>query len=62
MNDIPCDFAISSQSIANTDFVRIEARDHLKSLVQIDISQADFTAALLGRQVMAALTLGRKDP
>jgi hypothetical protein len=57
MTDQAVDLTISPQSIANTDFVRITARDHLQTIVQIDLSEADLTRALQGREVLGALTL-----
>jgi hypothetical protein len=57
MTDQAVHLTISPQTIANTDFVRILARDHLQTIVQIDLSEADLTRALQGREVLGALTV-----
>jgi hypothetical protein len=55
MSDFAINLSISPQTIANTDFVRILARDHLQTIVQIDLSEADLTRALQGRKCWGAL-------
>lgn len=59
--DHPCDFSISEQGTAPGQhrFVRMQGKDGPKVLVQIDLSPADLTEALLGHTVTAAITIGK---
>jgi hypothetical protein len=59
MTDTPVDFTITRQRTpGGADYVRLECRDHLKVLVRIDIAPGDFTSAIMGEQVIAALSGG----
>lgn len=52
----PCDLTITRQTASGAfDFIRIEAKDGAKTLARLDMSLADFTAALLGDTVIAAV-------
>lgn len=52
----PIDLTISRQATpGQSDFVRIEAKDHMKVLVRLDIAPDDFLRAVMGQQVIAAL-------
>lgn len=52
----PVDLTITRQTASgHFDFIRIEGRDNAKVLVRIDLSLADFTAAVMGDTVTAAL-------
>lgn len=54
----PIDLSIARHTIAGqTDFVRIEARDGPRVLMQIDLSPDDFLTAVMGQRVIAALDL-----
>jgi hypothetical protein len=55
MNDGPADLTITRQAIpGQIEFIRIEARDGLKVLARLDMSPADFLAAVMGETVIAA--------
>lgn len=57
----PCDLTITRQmTTAPSVFIRIEARDGPKLLARIDMSPADFTAAIMGLQITAAISTAKE--
>jgi hypothetical protein len=57
MTDQAVDLTISPQIHSEHRFRPHTARDHLQTIVQIDLSEADLTRALQGREVLGALTV-----
>lgn len=52
----PADTTITRQTAIGTlDFIRVEAKDGRKILMQLDMSMADFLAAIMGQEIVARL-------